>query len=232
MRIALLAAAGLALIATTGAAAGPAWFGHGADTPAVSEAAVAPGDTLAVIYSGDGGWGPLDERLAQGLARRGVPVVGYNSPLYFWTARTPARAADDLAVTLRRQMRAWGRRRVVLIGYSFGADALPAIVPHLPADLRDRVRLVALIGLGPRGDLAFRPTSWLGLLSPDAYATEPAVAAMKGWPMVCIYGTGERASACPGLPPTLIHRVALSGGHHFDGHYDVLTRAVLDNLPP
>ncbi|MBL8555877.1 MAG: virulence factor [Phenylobacterium sp.] len=231
MRIAILAAVAAAVIAATGAVAGPAWLNHG-DAPAVADAAVAPGDTLAVIYSGDGGWGPLDERLAQGLARRGVPVVGYSSPLYFWTARTPQRAAADLAATLRRQMGAWNRRRVMLIGYSFGADALPAIVPHLPADLRDRVRLVALIGLGPRGELSFRPTSWLGRPSPGAFATAPAVAAMKGWPMLCVYGTGERASACPALPPELIHRVALAGGHHFDGHYDALTRAILDNLPP
>jgi type IV secretory pathway VirJ component len=48
--------------------------------------------------------------------------------------------ADDLADQLRRHEARWGRRKIVLVGYSFGADALPAIVPRLPADLRGQIR--------------------------------------------------------------------------------------------
>lgn len=189
------------------------------------------GDTLAVVYSGDGGWAALDKGLADGLARSGLPVIGYNSLRYFANPRTPEAAAADLAADLRRQMAAWGKARVVLVGFSFGANALPAIVPRLPPDLRARVRLVALVGLGPTGDLRFTPASWLDRGTADAFATPPAIAALRGQRMVCIYGDREPHAVCPTLPPDLIGRVALHGGHHFDGDYDGLARAILQALP-
>jgi type IV secretory pathway VirJ component len=189
--------------------------------------ATAPGDALAVIYSGDGGWGPLDRGVAKALAESGAPVLGVNSLRYFLTRRSPQSAADDLAAELRRHQALWGRQKVVLIGYSFGADALPAIVPQLPADLRAQIKGVVLIGTGPNGDLAFHPASWLNRPTADSYAVAPAVEALKGLPMTCIYGDKERDDICSSLPATTIRQVKLSGGHHFDGDYAALGQAVV-----
>ena len=187
----------------------------------------APGDALAVIYSGDGGWGPLDRGVAKALAENGAPVLGVNSLRYFLTRRSPQAAADDLAAELRRHQTLWGRQKVVLIGYSFGADALPAIVPQLPADLRAQIKGVVLIGTGPNGDLAFHPASWLNRPAADSYAVAPAVEALKGLPMTCIYGDKERDDICSSLPAATIRQVKLSGGHHFDGDYAALGQAVV-----
>jgi type IV secretory pathway VirJ component len=169
--------------------------------------------------------------MTDGLVRGGVPVVGYSSLRYFAPGRTPQGAADDLAAALRTYMALWGKRRVVLVGYSFGADALPVIVPRLPADLRARVRLLALVGLEPQGELKVNPGSWLNRAGPDAYATAPAVAALRGAPMVCIYGSREVHSVCPTLSPALIRRVELKGGHHFDRDYSAISGAILRAMP-
>ncbi|TAJ72231.1 MAG: virulence factor [Phenylobacterium sp.] len=228
LRLLLALVAALALAA----AASGGWLWRQDDRlPAAVTPAAGGGDTLAVIYSGDGGWAAIDRGLTDGLVRAGTPVVGYSSLRYFRTARTPQDAAADLAASLRRYMAAWGKRRVILVGYSFGADALPKIVPFLPADLRARVRLVALVGLEPRGELQVHPGSWLNMAGRDAYAVAPAVAALRGAPMVCIYGSRETRSICPGLPPALIRRVELRGGHHFDRDYAAISRAILQALP-
>ena len=121
--------------------------------------ATAPGDALAVLYSGDGGWGFLDRGVAKVLARDGVPVLGVNSLRYFMTKHSAQDAADDLAGQLRRHQMQWGRQKIVLVGYSFGADVLPAIVPDLPAELRGQIKSLVLIGTGPSGDLKFHPAS-------------------------------------------------------------------------
>lgn len=189
--------------------------------------ATAPGDALAVLYSGDGGWGPLDQGVAEVLARDGVPVLGVNSLRYFMAKRTPQSAADDLADQLRRHQVQWGRRKIVLVGYSFGADALPAIVPNLPQDLRAQIKGLVLIGTGPHGDLRFHPASWLNRATSDSFPVAPAVEALKGLPMTCIYGDKERLDICPSLPATTIRQVRLSGGHHFDRDYATLGQAVL-----
>ncbi|MBU1374610.1 MAG: virulence factor [Alphaproteobacteria bacterium] len=225
--------ASIVLILALIAAATAGWLSRRDDgQPAVAIAAAGAGDTLAVIYSGDGGWAAIDRGLTDGLVRAGTPVVGYSSLRYFSTARTPQGAADDLAVTLRQYMAAWGKQKVILVGYSFGADALPVIVPHLPADLRARVRLVALVGLEAQGELKVHAGSWLNWAGRSAYPVAPAVTALGGGaPMVCVYGSREPHPVCPTLSPTLIRRVELKGGHHFDRDYGAISRAILQALP-
>lgn len=193
----------------------------------VETPATAPGQALAVLYSGDGGWGRLDQGVAKALAAGGVPVLGVNSLRYFLGKRPPQALADDLADQLRRREAQWGRRKIVLVGYSFGADALPAIVPLLPADLRGQIQGLVLIGTGSHGDLTFHPASWLNRPTADSFPVVPAVEALKGLPMTCIYGDKERSDICPTLPADTIRQVRLPGGHHFDGDYTALGQAVL-----
>lgn len=184
------------------------------------------GDTLAVLYSGDGGWGPLDQGVARQLALNGVPTVGVDSLRYFLTRRSPQQAADDLAGSLRRYEALWNRRDIVLVGYSFGANALPALIPRLPADLQGHIRGVVLIGTGPVGDLEFRPASWFDHFSRRAYPVAPAIAALNGVKLSCIYGERETHDICADLPGT-VSKVRLPGGHHFNGAYAALGQAVL-----
>lgn len=195
-------------------------------------ASAKPGDTLAVLYSGDGGWGPLDQKVARHLADSGVPTIGVNSLTYFRTDRSPDGVAQDLADTLRAYEAQWSRRNVVLIGYSFGADALPAIIPRLPAELRNQISHVVLIGTGPNGDLRFHPASWLNLASRDSFPVRPAIAALKALDMrnvkiTCVYGDKEHADICPDLPDAEVAKIRLPGGHHFNGDYATLGEAVL-----
>ncbi|MEW5684944.1 MAG: AcvB/VirJ family lysyl-phosphatidylglycerol hydrolase [Pseudomonadota bacterium] len=194
---------------------------------AVVEApAHAPGDTLAILYSGDGGWAPLDRGVVRALATRGVPVVGVNSVRYFWTARTPEAGADDLADLARRYMAAWGRRRLVLIGYSFGAGALPPLVADLPSDVKARIRYVALVSPEPAGVLRFRPSGWLGRTDATAFPLAPAVARLGGLRVACLYGAAERRPGCRTLPRGAAVTVKLPGGHHFGGDFSGLAEAI------
>ncbi|HWT52178.1 MAG TPA: AcvB/VirJ family lysyl-phosphatidylglycerol hydrolase [Caulobacter sp.] len=221
-----LAAAFAALALTAGAPLPAPAKSH--EIPIATDKA---GDTLAVFYSGDGGWGPLDAKVSKYLADNGVPTVGVNSLSYFRTKRSPGAAAQDLADALRQYEGLWGRRNIVLIGYSFGADALPAILPQLPADLRAQVGHVVLIGTGPHGGLQFHPTSWLNLATPDSFPVRPAIDALKAEQDVkitCVYGDKEHADICPTLPDAEVAKVRLHGGHHFNGDYAALGKAVLE----
>lgn len=196
-----------------------------AGLPLVEVPTASSGDTLAVFYSGDGGWAGIDRGLAQGFVKAGVPVVGYDSLRYFWTRRTPQTAADDLAAVIRHYQAAWGKQRVILAGYSFGADALPIIVQHLPADLRGQVRIVALLGTDATGELEFHPGDWLDVGAKDSYPIAPVLASLNDLKIVCVYGSQEHGDACPTFP-TQIRKIGLPGDHHFDGDYDAVGRAL------
>ncbi|HEX4618884.1 MAG TPA: AcvB/VirJ family lysyl-phosphatidylglycerol hydrolase, partial [Steroidobacteraceae bacterium] len=117
------------------------------EVPVAGSSAAQSTPEFALLLTGDGGWAGLDQELAARLAQSGVPTVGLNSLKYFWKQRTPDETARDVVRVLRHYLAAWNRQRVILIGYSFGADVLPFVVNRLPADLRARVASVSLLGI-------------------------------------------------------------------------------------
>ena len=184
------------------------------------------GDSFALIMSGDGGWAGLDKEVAQALTAQGIPVVGLDSLRYFWSARTPDGLAADTDRMIRYYLAHWARKRVLLIGYSQGADVLPFAVNRLPPATRARIALTALMSMSEHALFEFHVSSWI---SDDnsGPATLPEVNRISGTPVLCIYGEDDRDSLCPKLDPSKVRIVKLKGGHHFNGDYAALARAIL-----
>ena len=182
---------------------------------------------LAVVLSGDGGWASLDREVGDALATAGVGVVGLNSLAYFWTPRTPDGAAADLVRVLRHYRDTWQARRLLLVGYSRGADVLPFLASRLPSELRRDLVLIALLGPGLTTDFEFHLTDWIGGDDPDARPIAPEVARLQGIPVLCVQGDAEDESLCGTLDASLARRVVLAGGHHFGGDYAVIAARIL-----
>jgi type IV secretory pathway VirJ component len=187
-------------------------------------------DEMALMLSGDGGWAGLDQELAAQLAASGVSTVGLNSLKYFWTERSPAETAKDVARVMSHYLAAWNKQRVLLVGYSFGADVLPFVVNRLPPELRARVATVSLLGVDSNASFEIRIADWVGS-DDNGPPTKPEVAAIGGVPVLCIYGEGESDSICPGLPKspehTKITLAEVGKGHHFSGEYSTLAERIL-----
>jgi type IV secretory pathway VirJ component len=195
------------------------------EMPARGTPAAGARDSLAVILSGDGGWAGVDRELGKVLAhQRGVPVVGFDCLQYLWSGRTPERAAADLARLLRHYLAASGRKQALLIGYSLGADLLPFMVSRLPADLRAHVALVALIGPSHAAPMEIRVTEDKSTELPVL----PEARKLRGWPLLCVAGQGERDSLCADLDAQLARRVELPGSHAFDADYPALVDRILE----
>ncbi len=193
--------------------------------------AAAPSDVFAIIMSGDGGWAGLDQDVAAALSSKGIPVVGLDSLRYYWTARTPEGLAADTDRMIRYYLPHFGKQRVLLIGYSQGADVLPFAVNRLPAATRARVALTAVMGMSEHALFEFHLTSWISD-SRSGPATLPEINRITGMPVLCIYGADEEDSLCPKLDPKKFIIVKLKGGHHFDGDYANLARQILAAANP
>ncbi len=204
-----------------------------ADLPLIElpVAAGDPGEVLAFLASGDGGWAGLDRAVAAALQRRGVPVVGFDSLQYLWTRRTPDELGSDLTRTLRHYLAAWKRTRVLLVGYSLGADLVPFMASRLPEDLRSRVVSVVLIGPDPTVGFEFHVTEWLGASAKDEVPVAPEIAKLAGLRVVCVRGEAEDDSLCRKLEAPEVVPAVLPGGHHFAGDYAAVARRVLEELP-
>jgi type IV secretory pathway VirJ component len=199
--------------------------------PGAVPTATAPLDSFAIIMSGDGGWAGLDQDVAAALSAKGIPVVGLDSLRYYWTARTPDGVAADTDRLIRYYLGHFGKQRVLLIGYSQGADVLPFAVNRLPQATRARVALTAVMGMSEHALFEFHLSGWI---SDDnsGPATLPEINRIKGLPVLCIYGADESDSLCPKLDPKKFDVVKLKGGHHFDGDYAGLARQILAAANP
>ena len=184
------------------------------------------GDEFALLLTGDGGWAGLDQELAARLAANGVPTVALNSLKYFWTQRTPDETARDVARVLRHYLAAWNKQRVLLIGYSFGADVLPFVVNRLPPELHERIASVSLLGIDAHASFEVRIADWVGT-GKGGPPTRPELAEVTHVRVLCIYGEGEEDSICPAMTGRGIAREQIGKGHHFSGEYATLAERIL-----
>jgi type IV secretory pathway VirJ component len=201
--------------------------GSVADLPLVELPAQPPSDTLAIIYSGDGGWRDLDRTLGAVLNARGIPVVGVDVLRYFWHTRSPADTAADLARLIDHYRGAWGSRRVLLIGYSFGADILPFAYNRLPPAQQAQVTALALLAPERGADFEVSIAGWLGNHTTKEQPTGPELQRIPPAKVLCIYGADEADdSLCTAPESDGIMRLKRPGGHHFDEHYELIADAI------
>ena len=201
------------------------------DAPPVVELPAKPAfDTIAIVYSGDGGWRDLDKTIAEYLQQRGVPVVGVDALRYFWTRKDPKDAAADLAQLIDGYTGEWKAKHVLLVGYSFGADVLPAMINLLPRADRDRIAQVSLLGLGTATDFEISVGGWVGADDDTGVQTVPELKRLDMKLIQCIYGEEDEDAACARLEPLGAEVIKTTGSHHFDGDYDALAERILDGL--
>ena len=200
-----------------------------AGLPVLTLGARVPSDRFAVMVTGDGGWRRIDQKITDRLRAAGIPIVGFIASDYYRTRRSPQESACALERVIRYYRIQWRRNKVLLIGYSRGADVLPFMASRLPRDLRESVQLIALLGLEPMIDFKYSP-AW----SPSAYfrkepryAVKAEVEKLRGQNVLCIYGAKEKDSLCHALDKKAVKVVAEPGGHHFAGKYRDIADVIL-----
>ena len=207
------------------------------DQPLVVYAAAARTERpLVLLLSGEGGWRAFDDAVAGRLAARGYTVGGIDCMRYFRSAqddrtalaRDVRRFADALVVAAG----APAPTRIVLAGYSFGADLAPWIAG---APGRD-ARIVGLVLIGPdrTGSLQARISEILGLHPSDhTFDTGAALVEAADLPVLFVHGGDDAESDAPALAegfPGKKRLMIVPGTHHFSGHLDALEAALADGL--
>ncbi len=183
-----------------------------------------PGDTFAVILTGDGGWRRIDDKLTRDLHEHGVSVVGFITPDYFSERRTPGESAHALEQIIREYQAKWHRPKVILIGYSRGADVLPFMANRLTD--KSNIELIALLGLESTIDFRYYRFPFLHPKEPQ-FRVRPEVEKLRGQRILCVYGEKEKDSLCRSLDPTLATPIRTKGAHHFAGHYKAIAEAIV-----
>lgn len=190
------------------------------DLPLIEAPSPSAGRVLAIFLTGDGGWAMLDRSVARVLTDSGIAVVGFNSRSYLEHRRTPDDAGRDIARVARHYLAQWHRDRLLLVGYSRGADLVPFAATRLPADLRDAT--VGLAMLGPARSASFEfhfIDLFRDIERPGDPLILPEIERLRGMRMLCVFSTADKASACRDADPSLIARYSHGEDHHFDDDY-------------
>jgi type IV secretory pathway VirJ component len=198
------------------------------DLPLVEAPSPAPGKTLAVIVTGDGGWAGIDQQIGDILVAHGVSVVGFNSLKYFWNARTPEEMAHDLELTLKHYAAAWGAERFIVVGYSIGADVLPFMAGRMSEETKARLALVAMLGPGTHADFEFHLTNWLTTENvAEGAPMIPEMAKLSKTPVLLVCGDEEEGTLCQNFQAPNVQSLVVPGGHHFNKEYDHIALEIL-----
>jgi type IV secretory pathway VirJ component len=195
------------------------------DLPLTPLKSALPGDVLAIIISGDGGWRDLDQQIGFELAKGNISVVGVDSLHYFWQAKSPQSIADDLTRIADHFSALWNTRHLLLIGYSFGADIMPAAVVHMSPAMRARIDQISLLGMSDTADYEIHVTGWIGI-QPKGEPVAPDARKLDMSRVQCFYGTEEENSFCRSPVMQAAERFGIAGGHHFDGNYPHLAALI------
>lgn len=196
------------------------------DLPLVEVDSHGPPKRLAVFYSGDGGWAQLARSVSSELASAGTRVVGVNSLRYFWSPRRQDEATQDLERILRTYLPAEATPdRVMLIGYSRGADVLPFMVNRLPEHLRARVGSLVLIAPGHETTFEIHVGAWLSRADPGL----PVIPQIErlNVRLLCLYGDDDTDAVCTALAGDQIASVQIGKGHHLGGAYGEIAKRIL-----
>ena len=174
----------------------------------------------------------IDAEIGAYLAKDGVPTVGIDSLRYFWHELTPEKSAADVARIIDVYTKKWKVHKVALVGYSFGADVLPAIYAAMTPEQRAPVSLMSLLAYSGERQFEIQVSGILGggpnfdgpSTIPDLEKTAPPAIVQ------CVYGTEDTESACLRVHLPGAQFVARPGGHHFDDVYEPVAQAILDRI--
>jgi len=187
------------------------------------------GKPLVIFWSGDGGWHhDLDAKMGAELAGRGFDVVGLDTNVWFSSLRTRVEAGRKLAELIAHYGRTAPGRRIIVMGWSFGADVLPIAFNNLPDTDKQAISALVLLAVSRSTTMQVTLASRTGL-DPGDVPVMPELARLPRDKLICVYNTHDSAtSGCLGPATSGASVIHIPGDHSFD--HDA--KGVVDRLLP
>ena len=192
--------------------------------PTIESVSTGNSDFYVIFLTGDFGFRNFDKAIVHYLNVKNVSVVVINSKNYFRSAKSPAQLGRDLGSIINQYNRKWNQHKVILMGYSMGAEVIPFAVNRL--DEKSRLQLLDIILIAPGQKAIFRlkPTDYLfeEKKGADIY-TE--LLKMRGQRSYIICDNSEFSIRRKNLEGVTDHDF-LGGGHHFGYNYMLLSKLI------
>ena len=184
-------------------------------------------DKFVLFITGDGGYNSFSQKLVASYTANGFNVIALNSFKYFWKKKAPQETANDIAGLLNTYLNEWHKQKVVICGFSFGADVTPFIYTRLPADLRAKVTMLQLISPASFTDFEIHMMDMLGSGNGIRAMNVVSEANQVDIPVICYYGEQEPEKPLAVIKKTNFSTVILPGGHHCEKSFPEIAKNAL-----
>lgn len=181
-----------------------------------------------VLYiSGDGGLNDFSTGLCETVNKAGYNITAVNAKSYFWSKKTPEQTATDIATYLEDQLRQQKTGKVVMVGYSFGADVIPFIFNRMPDSLKNKIITVIMLAPSSSTDFEVHWSDILGGSKKRSMDVASEINRMGTQKTVTVFGQDDDSF------PTSIIKLKnyinenLPGGHHFDGNTNEVAKTLM-----
>jgi len=186
------------------------------------------GDEMLVFISGDGGWTGFDQQTVNAFARRGIPVIGLDALKYFWEKKSPGQLSADIASIIKVYSQEWKKDKIILVGYSFGADVMAFALNRLPPQLKSKVTGLGLLSPSKETDLEIHVADLLNFSEAPSGMSVPAeINRVENIRPICFFGKEETDTPVAQLNKQSVKLVYLDGGHHYTNAFDTIAQTLL-----
>ncbi|MDB5013043.1 MAG: hypothetical protein JWQ25_1245 [Daejeonella sp.] len=177
---------------------------------------VASEESIVFFISGDGGWNSFDQAFSDECVKLGYHVVGLNALKYFWQKKTPQEAANKIAQVLNEYLMLFKKDKIILCGYSFGADVLPFIYTRLPSQLKNQVVKLKMLSPASFTDFEIHISDLLG--SKNSLRSMQVASELHkiNIPIVCFYGSEEELKPLAKYKAPNFSVSIVQGDHHYE----------------
>lgn len=179
---------------------------------------------LILYMTGDGGMNAFSKSFIRQWNRHGFPIVALNIKSYLWNAKSPDRAAADITGLLRKYSRSWKRQRIILVGYSLGADVLPFVQTRLEEDVKSKASHVVLISPSATTDFEVH------LIYNAKGESVPAEINKLTKPTLVIFGASEKGVPDKGINNKNVTILRVPGDHHYNDDVALLVQQISSRL--
>jgi type IV secretory pathway VirJ component len=172
---------------------------------------------IIIYYTGDGGFNSFSTAFAKQFNSRGYPVVSFNCLKSFWKFKAPEQSASEASDLITYYESSWKRTKIILIGYSFGADVLAFIFTRLSKNQTDDVKQIILLSPSNHTDFEVHVTEMLGNNRKGTNNVPAEINKINQKPILIASGEKEEGGInFNDLKITNYQKITIPGGHHYD----------------
>ncbi|KFF13198.1 hypothetical protein IW20_18040 [Flavobacterium hydatis] len=182
---------------------------------------------MAIFISGDGGWTDFDQQMASAFALKGAPVVGLDALKYFWQKKSPEETTADILRIIEAYSEEWKKEKIILVGYSFGADIVPFVYNRIPEKFKKSITGLGLLSPSKETDFEVHVTELLDINTSSGFSVPNEINKINDIHPICFFGKDEDDLPIKEISKENAKIIYLDGGHHYTDAFVAIAKEML-----